>query len=154
MRTVGEDPPTSSGLASHQRRHHPVRRRRRPDPHQNDVALVERLLAHLRPRLLRAGARLVAARRLAASTRRSEYTTWQGYCPARREVDFTFRSDGPLLSLLRSDGPLLSLLSWGRGSLVTAKEQHRAFPRGPPPQYYPGSIQLNFAVRMGSGEPG
>ena len=34
------------------------------------------------------------------------------------------------------------------------KEQHRAFPRGPPPQYYPGSNLLNFAVRMGSGEPG
>ena len=33
------------------------------------------------------------------------------------------------------------------------KAQHRAFPRGPPPQYYPGSNQLNFAVRMGSGEP-
>ena len=37
---------------------------------------------------------------------------------------------------------------------MVRKEQHRAFPRGPPPQYYPGSIQLNFAVRMGSGEPG
>tara|TARA_B100000780_G_scaffold229880_1_gene169545 strand:- start:214 stop:462 length:249 start_codon:yes stop_codon:yes gene_type:complete len=35
-----------------------------------------------------------------------------------------------------------------------AKAQHRAFPRGPPPQYYPGSNLLNFAVRMGSGEPG
>ena len=34
------------------------------------------------------------------------------------------------------------------------KAQHRAFPRGPPPQYYPGSNLLNFAVRMGSGEPG
>ena len=34
------------------------------------------------------------------------------------------------------------------------KAQHRAFPRGPPPQYYPGSTLLNFAVRMGSGEPG
>eukprot|EP00964_Phaeocystis_antarctica_P135061 scaffold99409_cov66-Phaeocystis_antarctica.AAC.4 len=31
------------------------------------------------------------------------------------------------------------------------KAQHRAFPRGPPPQYYPGSDLLNFAVRMGSG---
>ena len=35
-----------------------------------------------------------------------------------------------------------------------SKAQHRAFPRGPPPQYYPGSNLLNFAVRMGSGEPG
>jgi hypothetical protein len=34
------------------------------------------------------------------------------------------------------------------------KAQHWAFPRGPPPQYYPGSNLLNFAVRMGSGEPG
>ena len=34
------------------------------------------------------------------------------------------------------------------------RAQHRAFPRGPPPQYYPGSNLLNFAVRMGSGEPG
>ena len=34
------------------------------------------------------------------------------------------------------------------------KVQHPAFPRGPPPQYYPGSTLLNFAVRMGSGEPG
>ena len=33
------------------------------------------------------------------------------------------------------------------------KAQHRAFPRGPPPQYYPGSNLLNFAVRIGSGEP-
>ena len=32
--------------------------------------------------------------------------------------------------------------------------QHPAFPRGPPPQYYPGSTLLNFAVRMGSGDPG
>ena len=31
------------------------------------------------------------------------------------------------------------------------KAQHRAFPRGPPPQYYPSQIQLNCAVRMGSG---
>ena len=31
--------------------------------------------------------------------------------------------------------------------------QHPAFPRGPPPQYYPGSSKLNFAVRMGSGDP-
>eukprot|EP00962_Isochrysis_galbana_P003647 scaffold1041_cov124-Isochrysis_galbana.AAC.8 len=30
--------------------------------------------------------------------------------------------------------------------------QHPAFPRGPPPQYYPGSTRLNFAVRMGSGD--
>jgi hypothetical protein len=29
--------------------------------------------------------------------------------------------------------------------------QHRAFPRGPPPQYYLGPLLLNFAVRMGSG---
>ena len=34
------------------------------------------------------------------------------------------------------------------------KAQHRAFPRGPPPQYCLDSTQLNFAVRMGSGEPG
>ena len=34
------------------------------------------------------------------------------------------------------------------------KVQHPAFPRGPPPQYCPGSTPLNFAVRMGSGEPG
>ena len=34
------------------------------------------------------------------------------------------------------------------------KAQHWAFPRGPPPQYYPGSNLLDFAVRMGSGEPG
>jgi hypothetical protein len=33
------------------------------------------------------------------------------------------------------------------------KAQHRAFPRGPPPQYYPGSDLLNIAFRMGSGEP-
>ena len=26
------------------------------------------------------------------------------------------------------------------------KAQHRAFPRGPPPQYYPGSNLLNFAA--------
>ena len=32
--------------------------------------------------------------------------------------------------------------------------QHAAFPCGPPPEYYPHSIQLNFAVRMGSGDPG
>ena len=32
--------------------------------------------------------------------------------------------------------------------------QHLAFPRGPPPQYYPDSILLNCAVRMGSGDPG
>ena len=31
--------------------------------------------------------------------------------------------------------------------------QHLAFPCGPPPEYYPGSRQLNFAVRMGSGDP-
>ena len=31
--------------------------------------------------------------------------------------------------------------------------QHIAFPRGPPPQYYRYSRQLNFAVRMGSGDP-
>ena len=37
---------------------------------------------------------------------------------------------------------------------IRKKAQHRAFPRGPPPQYYPGSNLLNFAVRMGSGEPG
>eukprot|EP00962_Isochrysis_galbana_P051620 scaffold23111_cov117-Isochrysis_galbana.AAC.2 len=30
--------------------------------------------------------------------------------------------------------------------------QHPAFPRGPPPQYYPGSTWLNFAVRLGSGD--
>ena len=30
---------------------------------------------------------------------------------------------------------------------------HWAFPSGPPPQYYPNSRQLNFAVRMGSGDP-
>ena len=30
--------------------------------------------------------------------------------------------------------------------------RHPAFPRGPPPQYYPGSTVLNFAVRMGSGD--
>ena len=29
--------------------------------------------------------------------------------------------------------------------------QHPAFPRGPPPQYYLDSTELNFAVRMGSG---
>ena len=40
---------------------------------------------------------------------------------------------------------------WGKEK---QKAQHRAFPRGPPPQYYPGSNLLNFAVRMGSGEPG
>ena len=36
------------------------------------------------------------------------------------------------------------------------KAQHRAFPRGPPPQYYPGSDLLNFAdcSDRGSGEPG
>ena len=34
------------------------------------------------------------------------------------------------------------------------KAQHPAFPRGPPPQYYLNSTPLNFAVRMGSGEPG
>ena len=34
------------------------------------------------------------------------------------------------------------------------KRSHRAFPRGPPPQYYPGSNLLNLAARMGSGEPG
>ena len=34
------------------------------------------------------------------------------------------------------------------------KAQHRAFLRGPPPQYYPGSNLLNFAVWMGSDEPG
>ena len=33
-------------------------------------------------------------------------------------------------------------------------QQHPAFPRGPPPQYYLDSILLNFAVRMGSGDPG
>ena len=32
--------------------------------------------------------------------------------------------------------------------------QHSAFPRGPPPQYYLSSTLLNFAVRMGSGDPG
>ena len=32
--------------------------------------------------------------------------------------------------------------------------QHLAFPRGPPPQYYPDLILLNCAVRMGSGDPG
>ena len=37
---------------------------------------------------------------------------------------------------------------------ITEKAQHWAFPRGPPPQYYPGSNLLDFAVRMGSGEPG
>ena len=31
--------------------------------------------------------------------------------------------------------------------------RHPAFPRGPPPQYYPGPTALNFAVRMGSGDP-
>jgi len=31
--------------------------------------------------------------------------------------------------------------------------RHLAFPRGPPPQYYPGSTMLNYAVRMGSGDP-
>jgi hypothetical protein len=31
--------------------------------------------------------------------------------------------------------------------------QHIAFPRGPSPQYYRYSRQLNFAVRMGSGDP-
>jgi hypothetical protein len=40
------------------------------------------------------------------------------------------------------------------GEKERGKAQHRAFPRGPPPQYYPGSNLLNFAVRMGSGEPG
>eukprot|EP00962_Isochrysis_galbana_P048934 scaffold20571_cov111-Isochrysis_galbana.AAC.11 len=30
--------------------------------------------------------------------------------------------------------------------------QHPAFPRGPQPQYYPGSTRLNCAVRMGSGD--
>jgi len=30
--------------------------------------------------------------------------------------------------------------------------RHPAFPRGPPPQYYPGSTVLNFADRMGSGD--
>ena len=34
------------------------------------------------------------------------------------------------------------------------KVKHPAFPRGPPPQYYLNSTPLNFAVRMGSGEPG
>ena len=34
------------------------------------------------------------------------------------------------------------------------KAQHRAFPRGPPPQYYSGSNLLDIAVRMESGEPG
>jgi murein endopeptidase len=47
--------------------------------------------------------------------------------------------------------------AWGKekqGGKEKQKAQHRAFPRGPPPQYYPGSNLLNFAVRMGSGEPG
>ena len=30
---------------------------------------------------------------------------------------------------------------WGKEK---QKAQHRAFPRGPPPQYYPGSNLLNF----------
>eukprot|EP00964_Phaeocystis_antarctica_P002990 scaffold1588_cov78-Phaeocystis_antarctica.AAC.1 len=44
----------------------------------------------------------------------------------------------------------------GKGDSEEEKQraQHRAFPRGPPPQYYPGSNLLNFAARMGSGEPG
>ena len=29
--------------------------------------------------------------------------------------------------------------------------QHRHFPCGPPPQYYTGCTQLNFAVRKGGG---
>ena len=32
--------------------------------------------------------------------------------------------------------------------------QHSAFPRGPPPQYYPSSNQLIFPVRMGRVDPG
>ena len=41
-------------------------------------------------------------------------------------------------------------------TLYEQKAQHRAFPRGPPPQYYPGSDLLNFAdcSDRGSGEPG
>ena len=35
----------------------------------------------------------------------------------------------------------------------TKNLQHPAFPRGPPPQYYLDSTELNFAVRMGSGDP-
>ena len=41
----------------------------------------------------------------------------------------------------------------GRGFRKKEDVQHIAFPRGPPPQYYRYSRQLNFAVRMGSGDP-
>jgi hypothetical protein len=37
------------------------------------------------------------------------------------------------------------------GRVESKKMRQPAFPRGPPPQYYLVSIQLNFAVRMGSG---
>eukprot|EP00962_Isochrysis_galbana_P018844 scaffold5464_cov108-Isochrysis_galbana.AAC.1 len=40
----------------------------------------------------------------------------------------------------------------GREKQAEQNVQHPAFPRGPPPQYYPGSTRLNFAVRMGSGD--
>ena len=39
-----------------------------------------------------------------------------------------------------------------RGRRKKAKgNQHQDFPTGPPRQYYPGSMQLNFKVRMGFG---
>jgi hypothetical protein len=42
----------------------------------------------------------------------------------------------------------------GRVEIESKKMRQPAFPRGPPPQYYLVSIQLNFAVRMGSSDPG
>ena len=41
-----------------------------------------------------------------------------------------------------------------QGKERNKKRSTGPLPRGPPPQYYPGSNLLNFAVRMGSGEPG
>ena len=66
-------------------------------------------------------------------------------------MPFPFRlaSGGVGLKRKRRD-----VLIWKVETKEDEKAQHRAFPRGPPPQYYPGSNLLNFAVRMGSGEPG
>ena len=41
----------------------------------------------------------------------------------------------------------------GREKTAAQNMRQWAFPRGPPPQYYPISTELNFAVRMGSGDP-
>ena len=73
---------------------------------------------------------------------------------------FCVNSPGPEPSKQKAKGQTIRQPAFPRASSRGKQKgqegkymRHPAFPRGPPPQYYPGSTVLNFAVRMGSGDP-